>query len=193
MVGSLVEVLGSPGFGAVGFALSFVEESLTRSESQRPWVFLESSDDYQLFLPALPTALYNATQEAKLFWLKLNKKDKIPECVQMLLESGLFEGVFVRGFEFSRALAKTAHVWMRRWQLCAEKSHTTLLWWHKEESASMGSTIKLQWTAPGQVTLLRGMGSIEKTDWKVFQRLKQGKKEQGYERSGTNRTPERVA
>jgi len=165
------EALSKAGDGGLGFSLAFVHESLSSSRVLRPWVIVEGPDDKKLFVGGFPRELRQAVHDKRVFWLKASREDALPELVQMLLESSLCEGVLLRGFERFKSEHK-ARVWMRRWQLGAEKTRTHLLWVHERACEILGVNLRVEWTAKQKWDVRRGDGLLESTPFKTLQALR---------------------
>ncbi len=171
----VLEALTKAGQGGLGFALAFLHESLSQSggaegSAPRPWVVVEGPDDKYLFVGGFPRELRVAVREKRIFWLRVSREDALPEFVQILLESGLCEGVLLRGFERFDSAHK-ARVWMRRWQLKAEKSGTHLVWVHERACEVLGVNVRVEWDAPGKWKLLKGEGLLESSPFHVIRSL----------------------
>ena len=183
----LVDVVSKRGWGGLGFGLGFIRESLAGralpmarvSEGAaegaapgvlrgagaspwsrpRPWCVVEASSKSFLYPPGLPREFRRAVSEGRLFWVR-TLEEGAPAIVQMMLESGLCEGVLVRGLEkFSRVCP--AAVWARRWQLAARKGGAHLFWMHEGRHAVIGFDVRLEWTGPGVFEIKKGHGYFE--------------------------------
>jgi molybdopterin-biosynthesis enzyme MoeA-like protein len=164
------EALSKAGEGGLGFSLAFLHESLASSVGRRPWVVVEGPDERRLFVAGLPRELRQAVQDRRLFWLRASEESALPELVQILLESSLCEGVLLRGFERFKS-EHEARVWMRRWQLCSEKTRTHLLWVHERPCLAGGVNLRVAWSAERGREIKRGEGFLESTPFKTLRAL----------------------
>ena len=173
------EFLSQPGWGGHAQALRWVEESLKENQRSynrskrgeldggsipsgtvRPWVIVEASPPLHLYVPSFSPHMRHALAEGQLLWIR-TCCELAPETVQLLLESGLCEGVLLNGQE-SFSKATPAGVWGRRWQLAAKKGNSHLVWVHEREvPALIGFDIRLHWTAPLAFEIRRGHGYFE--------------------------------
>jgi hypothetical protein len=164
------EAISKAGEGGLGCALSFVHESLVSSAVSRPWVIVEGPDDKHLFVGGLPRELRQAVQEHRVFWLRASRQEALPELVQLLLESSLCEGVLLRGFDRFQS-EHQARVWMRRWQLNSERTHTHLLWVHERACEVLGAGLRVEWTGTQRWNIRRGEGLLHSTPFRSLRAL----------------------
>jgi hypothetical protein len=116
------------------------------------------------------------------------------EIAQLLLESGLCAGVFLRGLEFASA-RENAAAWMRRWQLAAEKSGSHLIWIHEKPCSVVGFGVRLAWQKRGTWEIKKGHGLVEGSPWASLRGLvpKRGQREAEIAKGRTDPTTTRVA
>ena len=174
------ETLTQAGKGGLGFALAFMQESLSRGAASRPWLLVEGPGDKHLFVGGMPRELRQAVRDRRVFWLRASREEALPELVQILLESSLCEGVLLRGFERFKG-EHQARVWMRRWQLSSEKTHTHLLWVHERPCEVTSANLRVEWKTPTSWSVRRGDGLLQSTSFQTLQAL----------RSKTNSLPRR--
>jgi len=166
----VLEAVGPPGQGALGFALGFVEETLASTESKtRPWAIVEIPENEQLYVPAFSPGLRAALADGRLLWVRASAP-KLAEVTQILLESALCAGVFVNGLEL-KAARDNSSAWMRRWQLAAEKSSAHLLWVHGESCDVVGFNVRVAWTGEGVWNIKKGHGLIAGSPFKSLRAL----------------------
>jgi len=129
-------------------------------QAQRPWVLVEASPSLYFSIPAMSLALRQAISSGRLLFVK-TCEELAPETTNLLLESGLCEGVMLHGLErFGRA--SPAGVWGRRWQLSAKKGEAQMIWVHEREMpALIGFDIRLRWNAPLSFEVRKGHGYFE--------------------------------
>src|SRR5687767_9948192 len=98
----VIEALSKEGWGGHRFAVDLIEESLshkTKAARIRPWCIFEViGNTSKLYLPAFSSDLRHAVSQRKIFWAQ-STEALAPSLVHMMLESGLCEGVMVRGLE----------------------------------------------------------------------------------------------
>ena len=164
------EAISKAGDGGLGCALSFVHESLFSGAVSRPWVIVEGPDDKYLFVGGLPRELRQAVQEHRVFWLRASRQEALPELVQLLLESSLCEGVLLRGFDRFQS-EHQARVWMRRWQLNSERTHTHLLWVHEHACEVLGAGLRVEWKGAQRWNIRRGEGLLYSTPFRSLRAL----------------------
>ena len=175
------EFISKKGWGGAKLALEFIEKNTEEKkfhaagqglsnagyeagpklgQKSRPWVIAEPFEAIaNIYLPALSASLREAVAQEKIFWVR-TPEAKLPQVVQMLLESHLIEGVFLNGLEnFSRVY--TAAIWARRWQLATKTSGATLLWLHEKAQPLFGVDMRLEWVAPARFEVRRGFGIFE--------------------------------
>lgn len=181
------EALTKAGDGGLGFSLAFVHESLCTSGAKRPWVIVEGPDERRLFVGGLPRELRQAVQERQVFWVRASRETALPELVQMLLESSLCEGLLLRGFERFQS-EHQSRVWMRRWQLNAEKTGTHLLWVHERACDVLGVNLRVEWNTDHQWTLRKGEGLLESTPFQTLRKLRAQPLRRPYVDRSTTRT-----
>jgi hypothetical protein len=190
----VLEALGPAGRGAVGFALGFVEETIRAPEAKaRPWAFVEAPETEQLYVPAFSEQMRGALADGRLLWVRA-ARPKMAEIAQLLLESGLCAGVFLRGLEFASA-RENAAAWMRRWQLAAEKSGSHLIWIHEKPCSVVGFGVRLAWQKRGTWEIKKGHGLVEGSPWASLRGLvpKRGQREAEIAKGRTDPTTTRVA
>jgi hypothetical protein len=156
--------LATPGLGALRFGLEFVSERLpppTTSaplKSFKPWCFVCAPSLLELYPPAWNEALRDSMSQGRIFWIR-TPEALVPECAQLVLESGLCSGVFIWGLEkFSKSAP--AALWGRRWQLAAHRTGTHLIWIHQKSQALIGFDLRLEWKGQGFCEVRKGFGKI---------------------------------
>ncbi|MBS1985074.1 MAG: hypothetical protein JST16_12970, partial [Bdellovibrionales bacterium] len=162
----VIEMLSQPGWGGMSLALDFIKTDLARQSGKkilRPWILVEAEgsvrENARLYPPALPHELRGAMADQKLLWVRV-AESAAASTVNMLLETGLCEGLLLVGLErFSRLAPAT--LWARRWQLSARKGGSHFLWVHEAAEAAIGFEVRLKWTAPGSFEIKKGHGFIE--------------------------------
>lgn len=156
----VIDFCAVPGWGALALAANFMQETLRSSVRGRPWVVVERPDQRQLFVAGMPQELRLAVMKEQLLWVRVEDAKLIPEIVQLLLQSSLCEGIFLRGLE-DRDMERP-QLWMRRWQLECERVGTHLFRVHEQPSDLVGVKLKVQWHSESEVELLRGWSLLRK-------------------------------
>jgi hypothetical protein len=127
-------------------------------KNSKPWCFVCAPSALNLYPPAWSESLRGALSSGDLLWVKTSEV-LVPECTQLVLESGLCSGVFVWGLEnFSKA--SPAALWGRRWQLAAHRTGTHLIWIHQKSQPLIGFDIRLEWKGQGLCEIRKGFGKI---------------------------------
>lgn len=156
----VIDFCAVPGLGALALAANFMQETLRSSVRGRPWVVVERPDQKQLFVAGMPQDLRLAVMEGQVLWVRVEDVKLIPEIVQLLLQSSLCEGIFLRGLEDSDM--EHPQLWMRRWQLECERVGTHLFRVHDQPSDLVGVQLKVQWHSKTDLELLRGWSLLRK-------------------------------
>jgi hypothetical protein len=157
----VIEVLSAAGSGGLRYSLDYIESSLSDGGrgAVRPWTLIEASPQTRLYLPSLSPAFRKATAERKILWIYASEA-QAPSVTQTLLESGLCEGVMLRGLEkFSKA--SPAAIWGRRWQLAAQKGGSHMIWLHEQKQAVIGFDVRIEWSPAGTFEIKKGYGYFD--------------------------------
>jgi hypothetical protein len=160
----VIEILSGSGWGGLRFSLDFIEKTLSAGAraALRPWTLIEASPQLRLYLPALSPAFRKATAEKQILWI-YSSEGAAPLLTQTLLESGLCEGVLLRGLENFQASSPAA-IWGRRWQLAAQKGESHLLWNHEKRQAVIGFDVRMEWAPSGSFEIRKGYGYFNNSE-----------------------------
>lgn len=153
----VLEALTPKAWGGLGYCLRWMEGTLI--DARRPWVVCDVDPHTILYAPALSLPLRLAMSEARLFFLRAPQV-LAPFLVQDLLQSGLCEGVLLRGLDQFPA-SSPAGLWSRRWQLAARRGDSSLMWVHEKDFAVIGFDVRLRWHAPQSFDIRKGHGFFD--------------------------------